>query len=98
MTKYESAQLDGKPAPMTTGEYTNAANVVLGTSKRWASNARWRAWIHWRRTSPKAPPHEPIIRDAKLASIDGSELQSLILAALEGLSAVAVVERVSSMP
>jgi crossover junction endodeoxyribonuclease RuvC len=40
----------------------------------------------------------PIIRDLSLAWVDGSELQSLILAALEGRTAVATVERVSSMP
>jgi hypothetical protein len=40
----------------------------------------------------------PIIRDAKLAWVDGGELQSTIMAALHGRSAVAVVERVSSMP
>lgn len=40
----------------------------------------------------------PVIRDAKLAWIDGSELQSMILTSLEGRTAVAVVERVSSMP
>lgn len=40
----------------------------------------------------------PVIRDAKLAWIDGSELQSIIMAALHGRTAVAVIERVSSMP
>ncbi len=40
----------------------------------------------------------PIIRDAKLAWVDGSELQSIIMAALHGRTAVAMVERVSSMP
>lgn len=40
----------------------------------------------------------PIIRDNKLAWIDGSELQSIILGALQGRTARAVVERVSSMP
>jgi hypothetical protein len=40
----------------------------------------------------------PIIRDAKLAWVDGSALQSLILGALEGRCAHAIVERVSSMP
>jgi hypothetical protein len=40
----------------------------------------------------------PIIRDAKLAWVDGSALQSLILGALGGRTACAVIERVSSMP
>jgi hypothetical protein len=40
----------------------------------------------------------PIIRDAKLAWVDGSELQSIIMAALHGRTGSAVVERVSSMP
>jgi crossover junction endodeoxyribonuclease RuvC len=40
----------------------------------------------------------PIIRDLKLAWIDGSELQSIILDALGGRTACATVERVSSMP
>lgn len=40
----------------------------------------------------------PIIRDAKLAWVDGSELQSIIMAALRGRTAVAMIERVSSMP
>jgi crossover junction endodeoxyribonuclease RuvC len=40
----------------------------------------------------------PIIRDLKLAWVDGSELSSIIAAALRGRSAVAMVERVSSMP
>jgi crossover junction endodeoxyribonuclease RuvC len=40
----------------------------------------------------------PVIRDRSLAWIDGSELQSLILGALQGRTAVAMVERVSSMP
>jgi hypothetical protein len=40
----------------------------------------------------------PVIRDRTLAWIDGSELQSVILGALNGRAAVAMVERVSSMP
>jgi crossover junction endodeoxyribonuclease RuvC len=40
----------------------------------------------------------PVIRDRSLAWIDGSELQSLILGALQGRTAVAIVERVSAMP
>ena len=40
----------------------------------------------------------PIIRDKSLAWVDGSELQSIIMAALRGRAAVAVIERVSSMP
>lgn len=40
----------------------------------------------------------PIIRDLSLAWIDGSELQSIIRTALEGRSAVAMIERVSAMP
>jgi crossover junction endodeoxyribonuclease RuvC len=40
----------------------------------------------------------PIIRDRSLAWIDGSELQSLILGALQGRGAAAIVERVSAMP
>ena len=40
----------------------------------------------------------PIIRDRTLAWIDGNELQSLILAALAGRTAVAIIERVSAMP
>ena len=40
----------------------------------------------------------PIVRDLSLAWVDGGEFQSLILAALEGRSAAATVERVSSMP
>jgi crossover junction endodeoxyribonuclease RuvC len=40
----------------------------------------------------------PIVRDRSLAWVDGSELQSLILDALQGRTAVAMVERVSSMP
>jgi crossover junction endodeoxyribonuclease RuvC len=40
----------------------------------------------------------PVIRDLKLAWINGSELQSIILDALGGRTAGALVERVSSMP
>jgi crossover junction endodeoxyribonuclease RuvC len=40
----------------------------------------------------------PIIRDRSLAWVDGSELQSLILGALQGRGAAAIVERVSAMP
>ena len=40
----------------------------------------------------------PIIRDLSLAWIDGSSMQSLILGALDGRRAVAMIERVSSMP
>ena len=40
----------------------------------------------------------PIIRDCKLAWIDGGELQSIIVTALQNRSAHAIVERVSSMP
>jgi hypothetical protein len=40
----------------------------------------------------------PIVRDRKLAWVDGRELQSIILGALKGRTARAVVERVSSMP
>jgi crossover junction endodeoxyribonuclease RuvC len=40
----------------------------------------------------------PIIRDLKLAWVDGRALQSIILGALEGRTATAMVERVSSMP
>jgi len=40
----------------------------------------------------------PIIRDAKLAWVDGSELQSIIMAALHGRTGTAIIERVSSMP
>lgn len=40
----------------------------------------------------------PIIRDLSLAWVDGQAMQSLILGALEGRSAVAMIERVSSMP
>jgi len=40
----------------------------------------------------------PIIRDRTLAWVDGGELQSLILGALQGRTAAALVERVSSMP
>lgn len=40
----------------------------------------------------------PVIRDRSLAWIDASRMQSLILGALEGRRAGAIVERVSSMP
>jgi hypothetical protein len=40
----------------------------------------------------------PIVRDRTLAWVDGSELQSIILGALQGRTAGALVERVSSMP
>lgn len=40
----------------------------------------------------------PVIRDHSLAWIDGSELQSLLLDALRGRTAHAVIERVSAMP
>ena len=40
----------------------------------------------------------PIVRDRSLAWVDGSELQSIISAALRGRTAVAMVERVSSRP
>lgn len=40
----------------------------------------------------------PIIRDLSLEWTDGSTLQSLILGALDGRRAVAMIERVSSMP
>jgi crossover junction endodeoxyribonuclease RuvC len=40
----------------------------------------------------------PVIRDLSLAWIDGNELQSIILGALQGRTAGAIVERVSSMP
>jgi crossover junction endodeoxyribonuclease RuvC len=40
----------------------------------------------------------PIVRDLKLAWVDGSELQSSILAVLRGRPARALIERVSSMP
>jgi hypothetical protein len=40
----------------------------------------------------------PVIRDLSLAWIDGGELQSIILGALQGRTARAIVERVSSMP
>jgi crossover junction endodeoxyribonuclease RuvC len=48
--------------------------------------------------SPELLADLPVIRDRSLAWIDGSELQSLILGALQGRTAVAMVERVSSMP
>jgi crossover junction endodeoxyribonuclease RuvC len=40
----------------------------------------------------------PVIRDLSLAWIDGNELQSIILRALQGRTAGAIIERVSSMP
>ncbi|HKQ14442.1 MAG TPA: hypothetical protein VJT80_13490 [Steroidobacteraceae bacterium] len=40
----------------------------------------------------------PVIRDRSLAWIDGAELQSILLAALRGRTARAIVERVSAMP
>jgi len=40
----------------------------------------------------------PVIRDRALAWIDGNELQSIILGALAGRTAVAIIERVSAMP
>lgn len=40
----------------------------------------------------------PVIRDLSLPWIDGSAFQSLILGALEGRTARATIERVSSMP
>jgi crossover junction endodeoxyribonuclease RuvC len=40
----------------------------------------------------------PVIRDLSLAWIDGSALQSIVLNALQGRTARAIVERVSSMP
>jgi crossover junction endodeoxyribonuclease RuvC len=40
----------------------------------------------------------PVIRDLSLAWIDGGSLQSIILDALQGRQARAIVERVSSMP
>jgi crossover junction endodeoxyribonuclease RuvC len=40
----------------------------------------------------------PVIRDLSLAWIDGGSLQSIILNALQGRPARAIVERVSSMP
>jgi crossover junction endodeoxyribonuclease RuvC len=40
----------------------------------------------------------PVVRDLSLAWIDGGQLQSIILNALEGRPARAMVERVSSMP
>lgn len=40
----------------------------------------------------------PVIRDRTLAWIDGSDLQSIVLGALRGRTARAVVERVASMP
>jgi crossover junction endodeoxyribonuclease RuvC len=40
----------------------------------------------------------PIISDRSLKWVNGSELQSLILGALQGRGAAAIVERVSAMP
>jgi crossover junction endodeoxyribonuclease RuvC len=40
----------------------------------------------------------PLIRDKSLAWIDGGELQSLLLNALQGRACRAIVERVSAMP
>ena len=40
----------------------------------------------------------PVVSDKSLAWIDGGELQSLILSALQGRACVAYVERVSAMP
>lgn len=40
----------------------------------------------------------PIIRDGKLAWVDGSSLQSMILASRKGREARAIVERVQAMP
>lgn len=40
----------------------------------------------------------PVIRDGRLAWIDGGELQSTLLDAIGGRTARAVVERVSAMP
>ncbi len=40
----------------------------------------------------------PVIRDRSLAWIDGGELQSIVLDAIRGRQARAVVERVSAMP
>lgn len=40
----------------------------------------------------------PVMRDRSLAWIDGGQLQSLLLDAIRGRTARAVVERVSSMP
>ena len=40
----------------------------------------------------------PIVRDRSLAWVDGNALQSMILGALQGRTAVALVERVSAMP
>jgi crossover junction endodeoxyribonuclease RuvC len=40
----------------------------------------------------------PVIRDHSLAWIDGGQLQSILLDALRGRTAHAVVERVSAMP
>jgi crossover junction endodeoxyribonuclease RuvC len=40
----------------------------------------------------------PVIRDRKLAWIDGGELQGILLNALQGRPCRAIVERVSAMP
>jgi crossover junction endodeoxyribonuclease RuvC len=48
--------------------------------------------------SPELVADLPIIRDAKLAWVDGSELQSMLMLALRGRQATAIIERVSSMP
>jgi crossover junction endodeoxyribonuclease RuvC len=40
----------------------------------------------------------PVIRDGRLAWIDGAALQSLLIEALSGRPARAIVERVSAMP
>ena len=40
----------------------------------------------------------PVIRDGRLAWIDGSQLQSTLLNAIRGRSCRAIVERVSAMP
>ncbi len=40
----------------------------------------------------------PIIRDRSLAWVDGGELQSMLLGAIEGRQCRAVIERVSAMP
>ena len=40
----------------------------------------------------------PVIRDGRLAWIDGGRLQSLLIDTLQGRSARAVVERVGAMP
>lgn len=40
----------------------------------------------------------PVIRDGKLSWIDGSRLQSMVMAARKGRDARAIVERVQAMP